>query len=185
LRATRAYITSFGTTGLLITSALATLFVMSAFVAFNGFPGQDVQDPIAPILVHETQAPVSVPAEPARGAVLDARTGGSSASRTGSSAARRHGGPRAHTGPVSGPRTTAPVQGPSGGGQTPLQTPQTGGDVTSPAGGVTQQLPSGTPSVPSAQLPSVNVPEVQIPSLPQGDSQLPVDTSGVTKLLGG
>lgn len=161
---------------------------MSAFVAFNGFPGQDVQDPIAPILVHETQAPVSVPAEPARGAVLDARTGGSSASRTGSSAARRHGGPRAHTSPVSGPRTTAPVQGPSGGQtplQTPLQTPQTGGDVTSPAGGVTQQLPSGTPPVPSAQLPSVNVPEVQIPSLPQGDSQLPVDTSGVTKLLGG
>jgi hypothetical protein len=163
-----------------------TLFVMSAFVAFNGFPGQDVQDPIAPILVHETQAPVSVPTEPARAAVLDARTSARSASsRTGSQSAKRHGGPQAYTGPVSGPGDSAPVQPPSG-GQAPVQTPQPTGDVGGTAGGATQQLPGGTPSLPGGgtQLPAVDVPPVQIPALPQ-NSQLPVDTSGVTKLLGG
>ena len=177
MRATRAYITSFGTTGLLITSALATLFVMSAFVAFNGFPGQDVQDPIAPILVHETQAPVSVPTEPARGAALTSHTAGGSAARAKSRGARLHGGPSARTVPVSGPRNSAPAQPPSGGqGQVP--TPQTGGDLTKTAGGVTQPRTGSTPSVPGTQLPSVSVPEVQVPSLPQ--NTLPVDTSGVT-----
>jgi hypothetical protein len=166
---------------LLITSALATLFVMSAFVAFNGFPGQDVQDPIAPILVHETQAPVSVPAEPARGAALDARSGGRSAGNARSRGARLHGGPSARTVPVSGPRSSAPSETPSS-GQAPLPAPQ-GGDPTTLAGGATQQLPGGTPSVPSAPVPSVTVPEVQIPSLPQ--DTLPIDTSGVTNLLGG
>jgi hypothetical protein len=172
---------------LLIASAMATLFVMSAFVAFNGFPGQGVQDPIAPILVHETQAPVSVPTEPARGAVLDARTHGGSSSRVDSHSARLHGGPRAHTGPLSAPDSGTPVQTPSG-GQTQVPPPQSGGDLNSTAGGATQQLPSGTtPSLPggNTQVPQVTLPEVQIPSLPQGDSQLPIDTSGVTKLLGG
>jgi hypothetical protein len=167
---------------LLITSALATLFVMSAFVAFNGFPGQDVQDPIAPILVHETQAPVSVPAEPARGAALAAGSDRRSPGNVRSRGARQHGGPSARTAPVSGPRSGAPVQAPSS-GQAPLPAPQGGGSPTSPVGGATQQLPSGTPSVPSAQLPAVTVPEVQVPSLPQ--DTLPIDTSGVTNLLGG
>ena len=38
-----------------------TLFVMSAFVAFNGFPGQDVESPIGNLVVQERPAPVSVP----------------------------------------------------------------------------------------------------------------------------
>jgi hypothetical protein len=172
---------------LLITSALATLFVMSAFVAFNGFPGQDVRDPIAPILVHESQTTVPpVPTEPTRGAALDARTSGGSASHARSRSGRLHGGPSARTVPVSGPRNSAPVQAPSGGqGQVP--TPQAGGGLTSTAGGATQPITGATPSVPAPQLPSVSLPEVQVPALPQ--DPLPVDTSGVTNdvnnLLGG
>jgi hypothetical protein len=57
--------------------------------------------------------------------------------------------------------------------------------LTGTAGGATQPLTSGTPPLPGTgtPLPPVSVPGVQIPSLP--DSQLPIDTSGVTKLLGG
>lgn len=160
---------------------------MSAFVAFNGFPGQDVRDPIAPILVHEAQTTVpAVPTEPARAAALSSRTArGSAATHAGSRRARLHGGPSARTVPISGPRNSAPVQTPSG-GQGPVPAPQAG-DLTKTADGVTQPLTGSPPSVPGTQLPSVSVPEVQVPSLPQ--NTLPVDTSGVTNgvnnLLGG
>src|SRR3954454_7643815 len=99
LRATRAYITSFGTTGLLIASALLTLAVMSAFVAFNGFPGQDVQDPIGTLLLQERQTPVNVPAKPVHVSVLSTSHGPAS-SRGGRATARRLRAPQASTGPV-------------------------------------------------------------------------------------
>ena len=45
---------------------------MSAFVAFNGFPGQDVQDPIGTLLLQQRQTPVDVPAKPVHVGVLAA-----------------------------------------------------------------------------------------------------------------
>jgi hypothetical protein len=176
LRATRAYITGFGTTGLLIASALLTLFVMSAFVAFNGFPGQDVQDPIGTLLLQQRQAPVSVPAKPVRVHVLAARKGAVASHRAGTT--RSH-APTANTGPVA-QRTPA---------QTPTQTPAPApgsGQASTPLTQSTPPLDSGTtPSLPDTgtpQVPSVSVPSLPPPPTP---SQLPIDTSGVTSLLGG
>jgi hypothetical protein len=181
LRATRAYITSFGTTGLLIASALLTLAVMSAFVAFNGFPGQDVQDPIGTLLLQERQTPVNVPAKPVHVSVQAARAA-SAAGSGGRTAARHVRAPKVSTGPVLTERTPA---------QTPTQSPATAPGSTSSQGTtlVPQETsPITTPSTP--QLPDTalpQVPSVTVPPLPPppGDTQLPVDTSGVTGLLGG
>lgn len=178
LRATRAYITSFGTTGLLIASALLTLAVMSAFVAFNGFPGQDVQDPIGTLLLQERQAAVNVPAKPVHVSVQAARRASAEGSG-GRTAARPVNAPKASTGPV-GSRTPA---------QTPTQNTQAAPGSTSTQGTtlVPQTTsPISTPTTP--QVPQTDLPPVTVPSLPPpptDTTQLPLDTSGVTGLLGG
>ncbi|HEX6461201.1 MAG TPA: hypothetical protein VF032_19955 [Thermoleophilaceae bacterium] len=155
---------------------------MSAFVAFNGFPGEDVQAPIQSLLVQERQAPVPVPAKPVRVGVL-------AASRHPASAGTNHGGtgtsghlnsPTASTGPVvqrTAPKTAPPAQSPA---------PSSGsGTATSVA--ETAPLPTvgSVPTDPSTIVPQL--PTVTVPSLPPppSDSSLPVDTSGVTSLLGG
>jgi hypothetical protein len=154
-----------------------TLFVMSAYVAFNGFPGQDVQDPIGKLLVQERQTPVSVPAAPVRVSVR-------AATRTPSRAhhdakAERALGPKASTGPVKdrlpsdAPASSPPPAG-AGSGQGGSPTPQP-----------TSQLPGSPPqvNVPGLpQLPAVSLPPViQSPA----QTQLPVDTSGATGTLSG
>ena len=45
MRAGKAYISSLGTTGLLIASSLLLLMVVGAFVAFDSWPGQAAADP--------------------------------------------------------------------------------------------------------------------------------------------
>jgi hypothetical protein len=155
------------------------LFVMSAFVALNGFPGQDVRDPIGTLLVQQRQAPVTVPAHPVRESGRTARSGGGTAHQRHTAVTRAH-APSASTGPVvrrtpsKAPATTqAPAAGSGGTNQS-----------SSPALPDTPQLPSDTPSLPQPtlpQVPGVSVPEVQAPS----SSQLPVDTGSVTGILGG
>jgi hypothetical protein len=183
LRATRAYITSVGATGLLIASAFATLFVMSAFVAFNGFPGQDVQDPIKTLLVNLQQTPVSVKADPVPVSTLRARHGVAAAhartrTRTHSRAHQRS--PMAHGSPVTRRGGITPPSA-----QTPASSPQQAA-LPTPAGEVTTPLPAGgtPPSVGVPSPPKVELPPVQLPS-PSNTTQLPVDTSGITGLLGG
>lgn len=160
---------------------------MSAFVAFNGFPGEDVQAPIQSLLVQQRQTPVPVPAKPVRVGVLAATrhpaAGGGSHRRTGAS--QRVGSPTASTGPVvqhTAPNAAPPTQGPApssgsgGGSTTPVAqtTPLTG------AGGTTPD-----PSTVLPQLPAVPLPSVTPPPPPSDTSALPVDTSGITGLLGG
>jgi hypothetical protein len=183
LRATRAYITSFGTTGLLIASALLTLAVMSAFVAFNGFPGQDVQDPIGTLLVQEKQASVKVPAKPVHVRVAASRRGpaATTVARHRRDALKRSQGPQANTGPLTHP---TPSQTP-GGSQT--QTPGTTQNASSVAPTApTTPIGTTTPSVPD---PGVSVPQVTLPSItppppPSGNTQLPVDPNSVTGIIG-
>jgi hypothetical protein len=180
LRATRAYITSFGTTGLLIASALLTLAVMSAFVAFNGFPGQDVQDPIGTLLLQERQTPVNVPAKPVHVSGLATGQGsGTSGDRAG---ARHVRAPKASTGPV---QHRAPAQTPT---QNPATSPgSTSGQGTTLVPQATSPIPTPTtPQVPQTELPPLTIPSLPPPPPPPSDgSQLPIDTSGVTGLLGG
>jgi hypothetical protein len=180
LRATRAYITSLGTTGLLIASALLTLSVMSAFVAFNGFPGQDVQDPIGTLLVQERQAPVAVPAHPAKVSVLAARRDAAPGTTHRRARTKASGGPLAHANPVKH-RTSVPAPSAS---QPSAPAPQQQTSLTPQTGNVPPSLPdTGTPSLPSTGLP---LPDVTIPVVtpPPSNTQVPVDTSGVTGILG-
>jgi len=159
-----------------------TLAVMSAFVAFNGFPGQDVQDPIGTLLLQQRQTPVDVPAKPVHVGVLSA-TRNAVGARQRATTVRTSRGPRADTGPVAH--------------RLPSQVP---GSTQSPAPAASQDSgtlpattsPVSTPTAPSVPDPSLpQVPGVTLPSLPPppsppppGGSQLPVDTSGITGILG-
>lgn len=185
MRATRAYITGFGTTGLLISAALLSLAVMSAFVAFNGFPGQDVQDPIGTLLVQEKQAAVKVPAKPIR---VDVAAATRAATTSGHRAAtRRAHAPKASTGPVlqRAPARTAPGQAPSS-GQNPTSVAQTA--PTTPLSTTPPSVPNTGVQIPPITLPSLpSSPPASPPPPPSGgvNTQLPVDTSGITGILGG
>lgn len=156
-----------------------TLSVMSAFVAFNGFPGQDVQDPpIGSLLVQERQATIDVPVHPLRVAVP-----ASGSSRAATAADRRAGRapasktPLAHSNPVVNRAPAAPQP-------TRTVAPRPAAPVTAPATAVTTPLTGGgTPPLPSTGVPVPAVPAVPLPALPQG-TQLPLNTSGVTKALG-
>jgi len=152
-----------------------TLFVMSAFVAFNGFPGQDVQSPIGNLVVQERPAPVSVPdvtvAAPTRNA---ATTQAADRHRTD---ARGAAGPTASTGLIKHRRVSAPTtQAPA------AQAPATSSDQSRqalPVQQTTPQLPS-TQALPGA--PQIQLPVIQSPA----DSQQPViDTQKVVGLLTG
>src|SRR6266536_5678798 len=117
---------------------------MSAFVAFNGFPGQDLQSPITPTLLPERQAPVTIPAHPSRADLQAAdpkRTGRSSA---GDSTRRRTSSntPAAQSDPL---RQRATTQSPST--SAPDSSQQTG-STTSPTSGPVETLTT-QPSLPS------------------------------------
>src|SRR4051812_11535464 len=94
--------------------------VMSAVVAFNGFPSQDIQDPIGSVPVLERQAPLAVEkhsAKPAASHVVNSSAAISRHSR------RHHDGragsakaPVAHANPLVHRESATPQQGtqPSG-----------------------------------------------------------------------
>jgi hypothetical protein len=153
-----------------------TLFVMSAYVAFNGFPGQDVESPIGNLVLQEQPAPVNVPAQAAQVQVQGAtRTPGTG--HHGRIAAKRAVGPSATTGPVVKRRLPAATPG----SQAPGSATQTAAPATGSAGG--QSLPA-TPQVPTdvlPQLPKVSLPALQAPS----QSSLPVDANGVSNAVSG
>jgi hypothetical protein len=160
---------------MLVASALLMLSVMSAIVAFNGFPGQAIQDPIGSVPVEQAQAPLAVQHHPAP----------STASRSARSASAAHAGrsshhsrsgharsPLAHATPVVHRQSAAGQPTRSGSGTPALPDP---GSLTS---GVTQTLPSA-PTVPPS---GVGVPSspVTLPDSKQLPVSLPVDTSAVT-----
>ena len=155
---------------------------MSAFVAFNGYPGQDVQDPIGTLLVQEKQASVRVPAKLVHVRVAASRRGPATtaAARHRRDALKRTQGPRANTGPLA---DRTPTQTPGG---TQTQTPAATQNVTSVAPTApTTPIGTTTPSVPD---PGISVPPITLPSItppppPSGNTQLP-DTSSVTGIIG-
>lgn len=53
MRATKAYIASLGTTGLLLASAGSLLLVVSALFAFNAWPGADITDAVDSLVVRD------------------------------------------------------------------------------------------------------------------------------------
>src|SRR3954452_22136014 len=65
MRATRAYIASLGTTGVLVASSALLLVVVSALVAFNAWPGGDPIGGLKGLVVGNNE-PALEPAGPAR-----------------------------------------------------------------------------------------------------------------------
>jgi hypothetical protein len=152
-----------------------TLFVMSAFVAFNGFPGQDVETPIGNLVVQERPAPVSVPdvavVAPARQA---ATTQAAARHRMD---ARGAAGPTASTGLIKQRRVSAPTtQAPA------AQAPATSSDQSRQALPVQQT----TPELPTSQV-LPDAPQIQLPVIqsPAGSQQPLIDTQKVVGLLTG
>jgi hypothetical protein len=165
---------------MLIASALLSLSVMSAFVAFNGFPGQGVQAPIGSLLLGEQHPPtVTVPTKPVRphGSAAG-RSSANAGEQRSSGHARAVKSPVAHANPVvnSAPSGQAPTQTQAPSSPAPQQSTS---QVT--PGTVSDPLPATTtPSLPTTAVP---LPQVSLPP-PPDTSQLPVDTSGVTGVLG-
>jgi hypothetical protein len=71
MKATKAYIASLGTTGMLLASSVALLLVVSAIVTFNGWPGSTLADRIGSLAANgpATTGPLSGPARVAADAL--------------------------------------------------------------------------------------------------------------------
>src|ERR687893_1741403 len=98
MRASRAYIAGFGTTGVLVGSALLLLVVVSTLVAFQGWPGTGFADDIGSLVVDEperlpVEGPVQVAlnAAPAAAAVAQAPAPGTAAAEATIAAGARRG----------------------------------------------------------------------------------------------
>jgi hypothetical protein len=109
MRATKAYIASLGTTGLLLASAGSLLLVVGALFAFNGWPGGQVSDPVDSLVVDEQRPfPVTGPEQVARDAAPAARAVARSGRGGG---AQAPGGGDAGTGTGGGTDTSGTIEG--------------------------------------------------------------------------
>jgi hypothetical protein len=157
MKATRAYIASLGTTGVLLASSISLLLVVSAIFAFNGWPDSGLADKVQKLFVQDDKpsfrvagpSQAATDAAPAAGGVAAAPAAGTPAA-----AATAPGGTAG--GPGGGPGGTT-----GGGGGS-----ATGGGPTTTTPGTTAGGGQGT------GLPNLN------PNLP------PVDSGGVKNSLG-
>src|SRR3954453_9999965 len=90
MRATRAYIASLGTTGVLVASSALLLVVVSGLVAFNAWPGGDPIGGIKGLVVdkHEPSVQLTGPARVAADAAPAAAAVGSGPAPGGATPAR-------------------------------------------------------------------------------------------------
>jgi hypothetical protein len=142
MRATKAYIASLGTTGLLLAFSASLLLLVGTLFAFNAWPGADIRDAVESVLVDDEDDPVRV-AGPEQVA-LDA----SPAALAVASA------PGGSTAPLGGAGTGFGDTGGTGGGGAGPGAP--GGDFVggggggqTPTGGATPPT-TGTPALPSS-----------------------------------
>ena len=144
MRATKAYIASLGTTGLLLAFSASLLLLVGTLFAFNAWPGADIRDAVESVLVDDEDDPVRV-AGPEQVALDASPAALAVASAPGGATAPSGGAGGTGFGDTGGTGGGGPGSGPGGdfvggGGQTP-----TGGG-TSPT--------TGTPALPSS--PTVN-----------------------------
>jgi hypothetical protein len=74
MKATKAYIASLGTTGVLLAASILMLAVVSAVVAFDRWPGSHVSAPVQTLLLTEKAAPIRVSATSTGSPATAART---------------------------------------------------------------------------------------------------------------
>ena len=122
MRATKAYIASFGTTGVLLGASILMLAVVSAVVAFDGWPSGTVSTRVHTLVLADTPAPIRVSATAPVGrnaaarALAAARASGPRLTNVPRVAGRHFGGGRL------GAPLTAPA-GPQGGAPGPALPP--------------------------------------------------------------
>ena len=165
MRATKAYIASLGTTGLLLGFSASLLLLVGTLFAFNGWPGADIRDAVESVLVDDdddavrVEGPEQVALDASAAALAVASTpGGSAAPGTGTGGAVDLG---ATGGTGGGGGTGAPGGGFGGGGGNPT------GGITPPTTGAGPALPS-SPTINSGS----------------GTNQLADSTEQVTNNLG-
>ena len=156
MRAPRAYLAGFGTSGSLLAGAALLFILASAFIGFHGWP--QVGDSPSPVAVSLPQAPLGTTTS------LSSRASrvlaGTTATRTPSGAVALH------TAAARTSGTTGPAAGPLHGGPTSFGGPVQQGPISLPtAGGHTGPPPSHCPaSGCTATPPSVpSVPPVSRP----------------------
>jgi hypothetical protein len=105
MKATKAYIASLGTTGVLLAASILMLAVVSAVVAFDHWPGESVQSPAQTLVLSDKAPAIRV----------SAQASGPSATQSASRAGAPRGGaaPRSvrNDGGVAGQRFTSGRQG--------------------------------------------------------------------------
>jgi hypothetical protein len=163
MKATKAYIASLGTTGVLLAASILMLAVVSAVVAFDRWPGASASAPIQTLVLNDQPAAIRVGAG-ATGASLTAVGRGATRGAAGTGA----GGAvhRTGAGGVAGQRF-------SGGTRTPVGT-------TAPAAAALPGVPK-TPSVPNPDtiLDPISNPSTAASQVADG-AQTAVDTAGVS-----
>jgi hypothetical protein len=138
MRATKAYIASLGTTGVLLAAALLMLAVVGAVVAFNRWPNGHVSTNVRTVLIGENARSFPIQIVPTRGGRA---TGGAGATR----AALRAGGPAVVHLPGAGVRSLQRLA---------AERVANGGHPSTPNGGGKLTLPPNTPQLP--QIPEVD-----------------------------
>jgi len=144
MRAPKAYIAGFGTTTVLVTSALLLLAVVSALVAFKGWPGAGAAEDVANLVVEDPKSvdePVQVAlnASPAAAAVASVPAPGTAAAGAGAVTPAGSLDARVPAGIIGG--------GGGGGGGGFRDLPQVTGDpgapltTSEPSGGLLPQTP--------------------------------------------
>src|SRR5258707_8578078 len=73
MRATKAYIASLGTTGVLLAASILMLAVVGALVAFDAWPGASVATRVKPLLLTERPAAIRVSARSLAASATPAR----------------------------------------------------------------------------------------------------------------
>src|SRR3954447_3542869 len=86
MKATKAYIASLGTTGVLLAASILMLAVVSAVVAFDRWPGDQVAAPVKTLVLTDKAAPIRVSA---RSAAPSASSRSRTASRAAGAVTRR------------------------------------------------------------------------------------------------
>ena len=157
MRATRAYIASLGTTGLLLAFSASLLVVVGTLFAFNAWPGAEIRDTVDSLLVDDEEkrfgvagpAQVALDSAPAALAVASAPAGGVLTADGGVAAPGAAGGgslpPGTPGGGVDGTLVDGTTPGGGGGGGGGGVVPADGSPIDTGAG--TNQLADTTEGV--------------------------------------
>src|SRR4051812_28079008 len=159
MKATRAYIASLGTTGVLLASSISLLLVVGAIFAFNGWPDSGLANRVQKLFVQDDKPSFRV-AGPSQAATDAAPAAGSVSAA-----------PAAGTPAATAAATAGGTSGATAGGGTGTGTgsgPGTNGDGGTTGGGPTTTSPGGQAG---------GLPNLGQPSLP------PVDSGGVKNSL--